>query len=1656
MGEVKLSKETVAEAAKASGISVNEYLDKLPSEYYADASKQSGMSNDEYLVKLKEVWGEPIQPQPSVNVPLFGNVTAEQIQSAPTPPAIKQNAVAQEMLANKNIPIVSNALQTQQTTDPNILAAQNVISVQQNNAEKESTYQKELKRQQKELQATKTLARNEFERSKAADATMLDAYKFAESKYMAGDKSPEIVNFLKQNKNAFDNTMKGVDESYKIWGLTHVADKASKEKGIDSKISTLVDEYFAKPIEGEKQRPKAVILGEIHKLNPDFVIDESQSNSEKSAQINELYKDAVIDYQLARREYDKAKAEMDKVVPLAHTTPLVSKLPTEGFFPEVKRFNEAERALGESGDRVKALYKSAVLKEDLGEEYNKYLQNRGVGMKVAENTINPAVAGFASFFNPLTPSGKGEISTTVSGQSEQQKLANVLGEIKGEQANEAEKSASPSFAQNVFKGAGELGGMIAQQAPLMPIGEAVAEPLFAKFVPEAIKGTLAGSIRAGLITAGKDAATFYAASGDPNQAVMGAEYGLATGLGSSLNVLADTNPFIVKLAEKSPFAANIAQVTGKSVVGTGITVSGAEALRLAHAGVDYMVTDDTFKDALTKAGIDPNVSSELNHRIAEMVTLGIVGAPHLFKAINKEEQARLREVAIKAGASPELADAIVANPEESKEKAAQNKDEVVEDILGGLKPNGTEVKKTVVEAQPEAQPTAEVTQEEIPKENDIVSYKLNNKTYKGVLSKNNQGYFIETKNGDIVELGNEIPIDKLQIEEPNIKFVNETDIEVGGRQYKNAESVYDDNGNLRYVKTLDENNNDKLFSGEIAKEIAYNIHLRDLEKLDDNDLNIAYEYATTKNKGTENQGTEKITEGGITKSNELSPQEEERKRLEDEFKVAEEIILDEAKNKLDKQSFVNATDRNGDIKLHEIRTINGKKRVYLNGKEIKQKAHKGRVLKSLSDNGAMNEKAVLKNALKQLEDYKKSELEKLNNQNKQTNEKQEVQIREQQERQGNERDERRNTEREGVRYEANAEAQKEVVEGEATPQQPIEETTEQELNKARLISDKNEREAAIKKILNSDKLKNETATLNKELKNNKTKVPKGEGSWRKLFNDTKDVFRKSDILRAIAETSSDEKELNDIYEAIKGLPQGLQERLYYEVERRKQYIEQEKQSQTKPNENAITKSEQQQQEINQQGGVGEHQGTESERNEAPQSEADNSDSGKRSEEEKTPLTLEERIRKIADDYENNTPEHLKTIITQGVSKDTVIKAMRLIADTIEKGGKAIEAIKAAIRKGVDYITSKHKDVDKKAVEKALTKQIEAEAKAAKQAHIETYDKLKDAFVSRIKEQVDALPTNEAKKEVIKNAVEIIKQNPKFEKTIEGAETSEQDFIDHAEKQLLKEEEPLKPEEEENPQPTEKEKAESMIDQLKNIGKNAEQVESEAVTHRGETGMQVVSEKTKMRTILPLIASDAEQALAKFNDTYKQDYLNKAIDAFLNWNALTGGETKDLTARAAFGIAIENEIRRLQDGTIENKYDLNQRDLETALRRFQPIAAEISQAASATLNAQKNLYNIFDESEAAQEMLSPKEQTLSKDIQETLQNKDKQLDEAAEEFETQPEKPIEQPKEKPKKETKNKPDKRKPKKVSTKEGVDAKAKKKSVLEDLKKELKKLKC
>ena len=56
-----ITKESIAEAAKLSNMSVNDYIDKLPDNYLQEAAKLSNIDIATYKTKLKEVWGEGLK-----------------------------------------------------------------------------------------------------------------------------------------------------------------------------------------------------------------------------------------------------------------------------------------------------------------------------------------------------------------------------------------------------------------------------------------------------------------------------------------------------------------------------------------------------------------------------------------------------------------------------------------------------------------------------------------------------------------------------------------------------------------------------------------------------------------------------------------------------------------------------------------------------------------------------------------------------------------------------------------------------------------------------------------------------------------------------------------------------------------------------------------------------------------------------------------------------------------------------------------------------------------------------------------------------------------------------------------------------------------------------------------------------------------------------------------------------------------------------------------------------------------------------------------------------------------------------------------------------------------------------------------------------------
>jgi hypothetical protein len=109
-----------------------------------------------------------------------------------------------------------------------------------------------------------------------------------------------------------------------------------------------------------------------------------------------------------------------------------------------------------------------------------------------------------------------------------------------------------------------------------------------------------------------------------------------------------------------------------------------------------------------------------------------------------------------------------------------------------------------------------------------------------------------------------------------------------------------------------------------------------------------------------------------------------------------------------------------------------------------------------------------------------------------------------------------------------------------TRKEPVLGDVESKIQQASMIKDAAKRKKALDEIFNSEEYKQFVESTEEELNNNKTKVAEGNGSWRKAFNETSDAMRKKDILRAIADVSTDKTELNDVLDAAKGLPKGLQ------------------------------------------------------------------------------------------------------------------------------------------------------------------------------------------------------------------------------------------------------------------------------------------------------------------------------------------------------------------------------------------------------------------------------------------------------------------------------------------------------------------------------------
>lgn len=100
------------------------------------------------------------------------------------------------------------------------------------------------------------------------------------------------------------------------------------------------------------------------------------------------------------------------------------------------------------------------------------------------------------------------------------------------------------------------------------------------------------------------------------------------------------------------------------------------------------------------------------------------------------------------------------------------------------------------------------------------------------------------------------------------------------------------------------------------------------------------------------------------------------------------------------------------------------------------------------------------------------------------------------------------------------------------------------------IKDEGERKRTLDKIFNSDEYKQTIIKLGEQTANSALIVPEGKGSWRKAFNDTKDIFKKKSILRSVIDISKSKEELMDILSVADKMPEQLKEEIIYNARKK--------------------------------------------------------------------------------------------------------------------------------------------------------------------------------------------------------------------------------------------------------------------------------------------------------------------------------------------------------------------------------------------------------------------------------------------------------------------------------------------------------------------------
>jgi hypothetical protein len=580
---------------------------------------------------------EEIQGMPSVNIPMFGNVTPQQMESAPamqieekTPLTLPSyQAMEMEKEVAKQEPIVPKMP----------TSGSDVLQGYKTEGEQKAIEGNIIEKKAKQDAAQFAMNKNDFDKQSGAD---IDAIHVADSLYKkinSGEitDKDEIKNFNDVILPQAKAQEKAIDNNYVQWGLNNIADKTQGNK--DAKLAGLANNYFkALSPDSETLGDEYDILDKIHQLDPTWQPDMSLLNPKNEQLRKEQYQNNVVYYNQKKRDYNKAVQNAINDSRDLHNEQDVKTASVgllAGYDNSLERFKKAQAELGDAGNALKSSYQSYILKKNIGQEFE---ESQIPYLSPIANLAKSFLGGVVKDIVPAVQKEGMGITTSTNTLPEQQRLALIQEEQqkqykeKGVTENE---NIQPSISEKVGGLGGEMTMFLGRQAILAPFIETGLNSGAALVGLKNIMGEAGiasnlmqskslGAKTLGVFAHGLEEGTKMALStGDSEQFKMGAEFGIAGQLGKALPILIKGNPFLTGAI--------------KTMVGSGSTVAGVEAYKLAEASANYMMNQDDFNESLKKSGIDAdNLNDYSKQKIAETLVFGILGLKEIAKPALKK------------------------------------------------------------------------------------------------------------------------------------------------------------------------------------------------------------------------------------------------------------------------------------------------------------------------------------------------------------------------------------------------------------------------------------------------------------------------------------------------------------------------------------------------------------------------------------------------------------------------------------------------------------------------------------------------------------------------------------------------------------------------------------------------------------------------------------------------------------------------------------------------------------------------------------------------------------------------------------------------------------------------------------------------------------